>query len=246
MPRALLLLQHAFMAWMLIDAIRRRADRYWYWIILIPFGEWYYFFKVKIHDPDMAWLKNLFRYEKPPTLESLRYRYEQTPSLANRVRLAQALHDEGAYAESAELFAEVLARHPDNREALLGLALCRAGRGDDEGAVGLLDKLIGLDRAYGEYQPWLHMTEALWRLGRRDEALELLERLVRTSPRLGHSVALARFQVEAVQPELARRTLWQALEHHSHAPKFVQRNNRAWARQAKKMLKALGGAAATG
>ena len=56
MTRVLFILQHAFMAWMLIDAIRRRADGYWYLIIFIPFGEWFYFFRVKIHDPEMQWL----------------------------------------------------------------------------------------------------------------------------------------------------------------------------------------------
>jgi hypothetical protein len=241
MPQALLILQHAFMAWMLIDAIRRGAERRWFWIIFIPFGEWYYFFMVKIHTPEMAWLKAQFHYEKPQSLEGLRYRFEQTPSLANRLRLGQALHDEGSYDEGAELFSGVLARQPESREALLGLGLCSAGRGDDEGAVGSLERLIELDRAYGDYQPWLHLTEALWRLGRCDDALGLLERLVATSPRLGHSVALAQFQIEADQPEPARKTLWQALEHHSHAPRFDQRNNRAWARRAKKMLKRLGG-----
>ncbi len=246
MPRALLLLQHVFMAWMLIDAIRRGAERRWFWIIFIPFGEWYYFFMVKIHAPEMAWLKNLFHYEKPVSLDSLRYRCEQTPSLANRLRLAQALHDGGSYDEGAELFSDVLNRQPETREALLGLALCRAGQGDDDGAVEHLERLVELDRAYDEYQPWLHLTEAFWRLDRRDDALQLLERLVATSPRLGHSVALAQFQIEAGKPEPARATLWQALEHHSHAPRFARRNNRAWARRAKKMLKGLGGAVATG
>ena len=243
MPYALLALQHLFMAWMLVDAFRRGAERHWYWIIFIPFGEWFYFFMVKIHSPEMAWLKNLLHYEKPITLESLRYLYDQTPSLANRLRLAQALHDAGWYDEGAELFSEVLDRQPASREALLGLGLCRAGQGDDKSAVELLERLIEIDKAFEEYQPWLHLTEALWRLDRRADALELLERLVQTSPRLGHSVALAQLQVEAGKPDSARANLWQALEHHNHAPRFAQKNNRAWARRAKKMLKGLGGAA---
>ena len=246
MPRALFILQHAFMAWMLIDAYRRGAERRWFWIIFIPFGEWYYFFMVKIHAPEMAWLKQLFQYRKPLTLDSLRYSYEQTPSLANRLRLAQALHDESEYEEGARLFSEVMAKWPDNREALLGLALCHAGRDDDDATVQHLERLIELDRAYDDYQPWLHLTEALWRLDRRDDALRLLERLVATSPRLGHSIALAQLQIEAGLQETARATLWRALEQYRHAPRFDQRNNRTWARRAKKMLKTLGPAPAAG
>ena len=45
-----LVLETAFMIWMLVDAINRRAEYYWYIIIFVPFGEWVYFFTVKIHD----------------------------------------------------------------------------------------------------------------------------------------------------------------------------------------------------
>ena len=35
-----LVLETAFMIWMLVDAINRRAEYYWYIIIFVPFGEW--------------------------------------------------------------------------------------------------------------------------------------------------------------------------------------------------------------
>ena len=41
--------------WMLVDAIRRGAESYWYFIIIFaPFGECIYFFMVKIRDFDFA------------------------------------------------------------------------------------------------------------------------------------------------------------------------------------------------
>lgn len=46
----LLLFSYAFSLWMLIDAYQRGAPRYWTVIILMPFGEWVYFFMVKIED----------------------------------------------------------------------------------------------------------------------------------------------------------------------------------------------------
>ena len=46
----LLLLSYAFSVWMLVDAFKRGAEHYWYLIIFFPFGEWVYFFLVKIHD----------------------------------------------------------------------------------------------------------------------------------------------------------------------------------------------------
>lgn len=47
-----LLLSYAFSIWMLVDAYQRGAEHYWYLIIFFPFGEWVYFFLVKVHDFD--------------------------------------------------------------------------------------------------------------------------------------------------------------------------------------------------
>ncbi len=88
MPRLLVLLQSAFSVWMLVDAIGRPGiPRYWYWVILMPFGEWFYFFKYKIHDPDFAWLKAPFGslLDRLASIQELRHNAEQTPSLANQV-----------------------------------------------------------------------------------------------------------------------------------------------------------------
>ena len=46
----LLILSYAFSLWMLVDAYQRHAEHYWFLIILFPFGEWAYFFLVKVHD----------------------------------------------------------------------------------------------------------------------------------------------------------------------------------------------------
>ena len=52
MARMLFFAQTAFSIWMLVDAIQRRAPYYWYFIIAMPFGEWIYFFMVKIKGRD--------------------------------------------------------------------------------------------------------------------------------------------------------------------------------------------------
>ena len=119
-----ILLQTAFSIWMLVDAIRRRAPEYWWLIILVPFGEWAYFFAIKL--PDTRFAANLKRqlYTKRVSLPSLRLAFEETPSHENRVRLAQSLHDHGEYAEAAEHFEQVLRGNEDDKESLQGYALC--------------------------------------------------------------------------------------------------------------------------
>ncbi len=45
-----LVFSYAFSIWMLIDAVKRGARHWWMIIILVPFGEFIYFFMVKIKD----------------------------------------------------------------------------------------------------------------------------------------------------------------------------------------------------
>jgi tetratricopeptide (TPR) repeat protein len=188
----------------------------------------------------MQWLRNLAYREKIPSLEKVRYQFEQTPSLTNRLRLGQALHDAEKYQEGADLFSKVLETQPKERDALFGLGLCKIGLNELEEAVGIFEQLIESDRTFNDYEPWILLSQSLWGLGRQQEALELLDRLVKTSPRTRHAVTHAHFQLEAGHPDKAHAILRQALEHYEHAPKFVKRNDRPWARQAKKMIKAVG------
>ena len=69
----LVLLQTAFTIWMLVDAISRKAEYYWWAIIFfVPFGSYIYFFMVKIKDPSFSKIKKWFT-EKPVTIDQLRY-----------------------------------------------------------------------------------------------------------------------------------------------------------------------------
>ena len=78
---------------MLVDAIQRRREGYWYLIIMMPFGELFYFFMVKIHDPEMRRIKQLlsFSWRRRPSLDTLRYAFRQTPCLANMVLAASPI-----------------------------------------------------------------------------------------------------------------------------------------------------------
>lgn len=240
MTRALLLLEHLFMVWMLYDCFRRRPGGYWVWIIFVPFGEWFYFFHFKIHDPEMQWLKELFRFRRPDSLDKLRYLHDQTPSLTNRLRLAQGLHDTGEFDDSARMFEELLREDDQNLEALYGLARCQVGLSELEAAVASFERVIEVDRSFSDYEPWLDLARTLWRLDRKREAIDRLDLLVDTSPRLAHSVTLAQFQKEADEKESARGTLETALHHFRHTPPYHRKRNRMWAFRARRLLKSLG------
>ncbi|HXV61229.1 MAG TPA: tetratricopeptide repeat protein [Vicinamibacteria bacterium] len=242
MPGVLFFLQSAFSLWMLVDAIGRPGiARYWYWVILMPFGEWFYFFKYKIHDPDFAWLKAPFGalLDKPASIEELRYHTEQTPSLHNKVRLAQALHDADAFGEASALFTQVLESDSSSRDALYGLGLCRIGAGDLDGAIAPLRKLVELEPAYHHYDGFAKLAQTLWESNQRDEALAALGKLVKLSPRMPHRVAYAHYLGLAEDRAEAQTQLTTALQEFDYAPKYLKRSHRALAKRAKEMLRQL-------
>jgi hypothetical protein len=242
MARLLLILLQLFMLWMLVDAVRRRADYYWFLVILLPFGEWIYFFSVKIKDPEFDKLRAFFNPpRKKETLEALRCRVAESPSALNRLRLAQALHDNGEFEPACEHFAQVRRQMPDDREALYGWARCRAELGDVPGAIVALEELIEREPAYADYEPWAHLATQLRRAGQLELALNELGRLWKMAPRLNHALLYAHFLAEAGQVERARALLAEALQSFRTSPRFAQQRQWQWASPARELLRSLKG-----
>ncbi|HJK95485.1 MAG TPA: tetratricopeptide repeat protein [Polyangiaceae bacterium LLY-WYZ-15_(1-7)] len=234
----LFLLQTAVSLWMLVDIMRRRADRMWFFIVLMPFGEVAYFFAVVL--PDLR-RKGFFEglFQRAPTVAELRRAYAETPSHENRLRLAQGLHDAGAVEEAGGLFEEVLAQHPEDRDALYGFAQCAIAVGEDDAAIDALEDLVALDIAYLEYAPAVDLVESYWHVGRQDEALELAEGLCRKSQRVGPRAVYATYLIELGRDEEARKLLRRGLETYASSPSFVRRRDRADAQAARALLRKL-------
>jgi Uncharacterized protein conserved in bacteria containing a divergent form of TPR repeats len=142
------LLQMAFTIWMAVDAYQRRAEFFWYWLILLfqPIGPFIYFFAVKL--PTFRFRR--FHSSGPVrqsklSLKELTYRVERAPTVANRLALAERLMDKGEYAQAMPLLEAVLAVESDYGIALHGLAECKLATGAADEAVTLLDKLIRKD-----------------------------------------------------------------------------------------------------
>ncbi len=236
----LYLLQAAFTIWMLVDALRRRPIIYWYVIIFLPFGPFVYFFAFKIHDYDLGWLGRIVRPAPPaPSLAELRERVRQSPSLANRMRLANALHDAGDYAEAAATFETILESRGDEPDALYGLGRCKMELGEPEAAVLLLSKLVEKNRAYRDYAGCLELAEALTKAGHDDEAIELLEGVLRSSPRPQHAVPLAKHLIAVTRIERAQQVLREAVADHERSSGAIQRRDRDAAREAATLLKSI-------
>lgn len=236
MLRLLSYISLAFSIWMLIDAIRRRAELYWIVIILLfgPIGCAIYFFAVKIHDYDLARLK--LALSGRAGKRQLEYRAHETPSLANKLALAEALQEEGQYQQALVAFQDVMALDEKSKPALHGLGRAALGVGEPAKAVAHFEKLMELDSSYRDYSAALDYAEALHQNGQNDEAVDLLEGLVGVSSRINHRLALAHYLSLAGRYPRARDELETALRDHEHAPSFIRRRDQKWADRARKML----------
>lgn len=233
------LVQTAFTIWMLVDSYRRGADGYWFWVILWlqPLGAWVYFFAVKARDLRRG--VSLPSRQRRPSLDELRYRVQQTPTLIGHLTLADRLVERDGHAEAVPHLEAALAREPDHSQALYCLAICFMRQGEPNRAVPLLEKVVARDRAWSDYQAWRLLVDAHADCGDGPGALAACRDLARLSPTLRHRCLLAsRLEKEGQAPE-ARDMLEQALQEHRFAPAPIRRRNRRWAAEASRLLKAL-------
>ncbi len=237
----LYLAQLGFTIWMLVDAYRRGADQFWYWVILfVPVvGAWAYFFTNKLGDfaglRDLSFLQRMSR----PKLEELRYRAEQTPTLTNRLALAERLVELRDYEEAAPHLEAVLGQEPDLSQALFLLATCRAETGRLAEAVPPLERLIARDRTWSNYAAWHLLVRVHDELGNAEQSLATCREVARLAPTLRHQCLLAEHLADGGLTDEAGKLLERSLEDHRYAPGFVRRRNRAWASRARRLQRQL-------
>jgi hypothetical protein len=224
---------------MFVDAVRRKAEVYWYIVLLLPFGSLIYFFVVKIHDFDFARVGRRLPAQGQPPVAELHRRAEETPSVVNKLALADALEASQSYSEASTVYRDVLHRHAEERQALHGMSRALIGLGKPDEAVEHLSKLMDLESNYRDYSAALDYAEALWQTGRREDTVDLLRGLVSETRRINHRLALAHYLRLSEQPGPARIELEQALLDYQSSPEFVRRRDKKWAERAEKELRAL-------
>ncbi len=231
--------QAAFTIWMLVDAYRRSADSYWFWVILLlpPLGPWVYFFAVKCHDFSGFRLGSLC--SPRPSLDELRYRAEQTPTLASRLELAQGLMERGRHGEAIPPLEEACKQEPEHCQVLYSLAVCHAEQGHPDLALPLLEQIIRRDRSWHDYAAWRQRIATRGQSGDSAGALADARELARLAHTLQHQCLLVERLLAEDRADEARDVLEEALESYRYSPGPIRRHNRRWANQARGILRKL-------
>jgi hypothetical protein len=236
--RLLSFCQVAFVIWMVVDAYHRHAEPFWYWVILLfqPIGVWIYFFAVKFRTLRLPRPQSAAPDERKLSLDELRYRVERTPTVANRLALAQRLMEKGGHADSIPLLEAVLVKEPEYCAALHALAECRLATGAAEQAVAPLEKLLGRDHRWENYRARRTLIEVHVARGQPADALEVCRAYEKLLPSLEHKCLLAEHLMANGCHAEAVETLDQALVDHRYSPWSARWRDWRTAREARRLL----------
>jgi tetratricopeptide (TPR) repeat protein len=234
----LLYIAAAFKAWMIVDAVRRGVHALWYVVVMLPAGDFVYFFAVKLRDynvhPHAPPEPNA-----PPSLDALRALAEESPSFHNRVRLGWALYDADQPANARECFEAALRTHAQDREARYGLGLCLLAQGKLREAAEVLGALVEQSFAHDDYRAAEALAEALHRSEQNEEACEVLAAIVRATRRIEHRIAHAKLLIRCGQRDEAAAVLAHAIAEFEAEPENARRQQGAHATEARRLLRTL-------
>jgi len=231
----------AFKLWMLYDALRRGVHALWYLVVMLPAGDFVYFFAVKLRDfnvrpappaPEQSAIKL-------PTIEQLEAIAAQSPSFHNRVQLGWALYEARQPSRARECFELALRSHPRDSDARYGLGLCLLEQGKLHEAADALTPLVERSFAHDDYRAAEALAEALHRTEQNAEACALLEAVAKATRRIEHRIAHAKLLIRCDEREQAVRVLGAALSDFEAEPEHVRRRQGASATEARRLLRTL-------
>lgn len=230
--------QAAFTIWMLIDFHCREVDYYWFWIILVfqPFGAWIYFFLFKIKDfrGGTINLGNLFH--RQPSLEELRYRVRQTPTVASWLALAERLLKLNQPEEALPHLEAVRAREPEHGRALFLLAQAHRSLGHPDQAATLLEQIVGRQPNWSNYAALSKLIEVCAELDDPARTLKHSRQLACLAPSLKHRYQLAEHLLTAEEHDEAREVLEQGLADYQYLSSSSRWRDRPWVGKAQQLL----------
>lgn len=227
-----------FKAWMLIDAMKRYGScrcSYWPIICWIPFGDWAYFFIVKIKDPEFKRL--IQAKEKPKSSTDLEMAIENLPpTFAGKLALAQSYYREGKFESARNIARDLVALEPEDSKPSLLLACSSAELKDYDGAKKILEKFLQKNLSIHDYEIAAELVKVYCAMGDRNSAVELLKKIVKESSQLQFSLQLAKLLKEKGEEAEAKAVLRKSLIEIDLQPPHIKKREAKQVAQINKIL----------
>jgi len=236
----LALLSAGLWVWMLVHCARNDPERnMWLWILFIgnvPAAFIYFL---------VRWLPQA-RFSEGSSLFSRWKRGRQIPRLEAAARnignahqfveLGDAYRETGKIEQAAECFQRALQKDSNSMPALWGAAQVQLQRQDFPAARSHLEQILGRDETYKFGDVSLAYCRTLVLLRESDAACARLEQHLKRWTHPEAYVLIATVLIDRGQHAAARNHLEATLSDLQGGPAFFARQNRGWARKAKRLL----------
>jgi hypothetical protein len=224
----------------MVHFIRRRPDTIWLWVIIFlgPPGALFYIFMEVL--PDLALLRQSFegvkRRKRMMHLEAL---VVDNPAAGNYEELADLYMEEGQFVKARACYDKAISSRTDYPDPIYRRGIAELHLGDFEAAVRDLEYVTSRDPKYDFHRAIALLAHAYANTGRPDQADELFQRVTEISTLSETYLNYATFLAGEKRTGEARQWAERILAKKPTMPRYLQRRERPWFRQARALLNRL-------
>jgi hypothetical protein len=234
------LLSGGLWIWMLIHCVRNDPERnLWLWILFIgnvP-AAFIYFLIRWLPQARFSEGSSLFaRWKKSRQIPRLEAAARNIGNAHQFVELGDAYRETGKTEQAAECFQRALQKEPTSMPALWGAAQVEMQRRSFASSKAHLEQILAKDETYKFGDVSLAYCRALVVLNETDAAYARLEQHLKRWTHPEAYVMIAQVLIDRGQPAAARGHLEATLSDLRGGPAFFARQNRGWARKARRLL----------
>ena len=223
-----------------LDFIRRRPETFWLWVIIFfgPPGAFIYILMEVV--PDLGLLRQSFegfgRRKRITYLEAL---VLQNPAAGNYEELGDLFLDEKKFARARECYDKAITPRTTDLDPFYRRGVAKGQLGDFAGAIEDLGHVTSRDPKYDSHRARGLLAHALGQTGRTEEAESLFQHVTELSTLSETYVNYASFLATQQRTAEARDWAGRVLAKKPTMPRYLQRRERPWFRQAHALLKRL-------
>jgi hypothetical protein len=223
-----------------VHFIRRRPDNIWLFAIIFlgPVGALIYIVVEVV--PDLGLLRQVYdAMGRRKRIAQLEATVLENPAAGNYEELGDLLLDEGRWARARECYDKAISPRVDHPDPVYRRGIASIQLGDFAAAVKDLDYVTARDPRYDSHRALSLLAHACARSGETERADALFAQAIAVSTLSETCLNYAEFLASQQRTAEARDWAQRVLARKQTMPRYLQRRERPWFRQASALLKRL-------